>query len=105
VLTVQLWFTASNITHLFLSVSRIAAHEKYAVDKVKLSFSLSISEIELHLKENPGKSLREIFLSKIEFGPALLGFVLKEQGLTPATKIPSQDNAEEFRYILTWNMF
>jgi len=53
--------------------------------------------MDLHLESSPGKTLREVFLSKIEFGPALFSFVLKEEGLAPSSKIPSPEKADEHK--------
>ena len=55
--------------------------------------------MDLHLASNPGKSLREVFLSKVEFGPSLLSFVLKEEGLVPNSKIPAADKTDEYMYV------
>ncbi|ODN03333.1 Nuclear export mediator factor NEMF [Orchesella cincta] len=69
---------------------RMAAHETYAVEKAKQTFSLEQGEIVDILKSGvTNKTLRELFMSKVEFGPALFSHVLKAQQLTPQTKIPS----------------
>lgn len=72
-------------------------HRKYVVETAKTSFSLTREEMETHLGANPGKSLREVFLSKIEFGPALLSFVLKEEKLSPSSKIPAAETGDEYK--------
>jgi predicted ribosome quality control (RQC) complex YloA/Tae2 family protein len=66
---------------------RMAAHEKYAVDKAKQNFALNSEQIEEILKSKPTGTLREVFLSKLEFGPTLFSYVLSAVDLLPQTKI------------------
>lgn len=74
---------------------RLAAHETYAVEKAKQEFALNETEIIEVIKSGvTGKSLRELFMSKVEFGPALFAHVLKMQALTPQTKIPNFESDE-----------
>lgn len=65
----------------------MAAHETYAIDQVKKTVSLEKPEVDELLLSGKKKTLREIFLSKIEFGPALFAYCLKMESLTPQTKI------------------
>jgi hypothetical protein len=57
------------------------------VDKAKQDFSLDKTQIETVLKSVTSGTLREVFLSKLEFGPALFAHVLRSVDLTPQTKI------------------
>lgn len=73
----------------------MAAHEKYAVDSAKQNFAIGRTQIEELLRNSPTGTLRENFLSKLEFGPALFSCVLSRFNLTPQTKIATLVNSEE----------
>lgn len=77
---------------------RLAAHETYAVDKAKQNFALDYTEILEIINGNPSpknKTLRELFMSKVEFGPALFAHVLKLNQLTPQTKVSDFGTGDE----------
>lgn len=78
---------------------RLAAHETYAVEKAKQDFSLPQEDVMNLVESNTGKTLREIFLSKVEFGPALFAHVLRQNDLAPSNKIPVGD-ATKYVYVV-----
>lgn len=72
----------------------MAAHEKYALEKAKQNFAIERDEIDEILRNSKPGTLRELFLSKLEFGPALFSYVLKHVELTPQTKVAQLMAAE-----------
>lgn len=73
------------------------------MDKAKQDFTIEKAEIQDILKSGvTSKTLRELFMSKVEFGPPLFAHVLKLKQLSPQTKIPSFESEEIMMQVLSY---